>query len=159
MDIKETKFGPKTYIALRKTIPISKITDKGMYDESGKKLWAYLQQNGLQIAGAWSVIYYSWDEQKGETDMAIAFPVQSAKEVNDPQFTLINIPENPASLGVLKGSYEGLRNAHQEMMKYTAEHHFLHQSGQPMTIEEYEIDPWKTQNQDEYITNLWYLHS
>ena len=159
MDIKETQFGPKIYIALRKTIPISQIADKKMYDEAGKKLWAYLQQNNLQIAGAWSVIYYSWDEKKGETDIAIAFPVQSAKEVKDPEFTLINIPETPAALGVLKGSYAGLKNAHQEMMKYATEHNFHHRSDQPMSIEEYEIDPWKTQNPAEYVTNVWYLYN
>lgn len=159
MDIQETTFGPRSYVVLRKTIATSKIADKQMYDQAGKKLWAYIGQHKLEYSGSWAVLYFTWDEQKKETDMAIAFPVKGVGKISDGEFSSINIPSVPAAKGVLKGSYDGLGKAHEEMMAYAKEQSFQHESGLPMAIEEYVVDPWKDKNPENFITNLWYLHT
>ena len=45
MEIQEPTFGPKQYLAVKKTIATSQITDTAMYEKAIKKLGGYLAQN------------------------------------------------------------------------------------------------------------------
>lgn len=158
MDIQQTLFGPRQYLALRKSIATSQISDKRIYEEAGKKLGAYMQQEGVLPIGVWSVLYFVWDEAANRTDIAIAFPVAGIDVVTDPELSVVTIPEYQAVSGVLRGSYEGLKAAHNEMLGYMKQHDLAGRGLAPFAVEEYTVDPSTEQNQDKLITNIYYFY-
>ncbi len=159
-EIKETTFGPKQYLVLRKSISTDQISDKQMYDDAGKKLGGFVAEKAINISGPWSVLYFKWDEANKETDIGIGFPIDGDVEVNDSEFSIIDIPEINASLNILIGSYEGLKKAHGELMEYTKEKGFQKGNSEVMAVEEYEIGPMSENvKEEDYKTNIYYLHN
>lgn len=159
MDIQETSFGPKKYLAVKKSITTEQITDKQMYDEAGKKLREYMGKNAIKPAGAWSVLYFTWDEANKRTDVGIGFPVESITSTNDPELSIVDVPESTAAMAVLKGSYSGLGQTHQALMEYSAEFNPEMKNVPVMAIEEYIVDPMSGQPAQNYLTNIYYLHN
>ncbi len=158
MAIQETTFGPKQYLTLRKSILISQVSDHAMYDDAGKKLGAYLQNHNLKPSGPWTVLYFTWDQAAGKTDLGIAFPIDGLSEVDDPEFTITDIPETKATMDVHHGDYKNLGVTHRGLMEYTKEKQY-EKSSEVMAVEEYIVDPMREQNPENYITNIYYLHN
>lgn len=174
MAIQETSFGPKRYLAIRKTIPVSKVTDKQMYDEAGRKLGEYIESHaheGLKIVGPWSVIYFTWDMEKKETDMAIAFPVEGLvadsfegrDDSSDQEFSAIDLPESKASMDTMVGSYEGLADMHQSLMDYSKEKGYSLEGKTDqvaaLAVEEYTVGPMQDSDPENWRTDIYYLHA
>lgn len=156
--IQETTFKPTQYLALKKSIPISQITDKTMYDEAGKKLGSYLAEHNIQPAGPWSVLYFTWDEASKKTDIGIAFPVNNLAQVDDPELSLVDIAGSKAAMDTLYGSYEGLGALHHSLVEYCTKMNYP-LIGQPvMAIEEYAVDPMQESSPQKWITHVYYLH-
>lgn len=159
MAITETIFGPKKYLTLKKSIATSQVSDKDMYDQAGKKLGGYMQEHGIMPSGPWSVIYFSWDQAAGKTDIGIAFPVDSLESVEDSELSVVEIPECKAAMDVLHGSCEGLAATHRGLMQYVQEKGYDGQGLPAMAVEEYVIDPMRDPNPENLVTNIYYLHS
>ena len=159
MEIKETTFPAKTFLAIKKSIDTTEISNKEMYDEAGKKLGAYMQNNGINPSGAWSVLYFMWDEPNNKTDIAIGFPVENVQEVNDHEISLITVPESKAAMCVLKGPYSGLSAAHGAMMEYASKFTSEMRDVPVMAVEEYAVDPTTEPNEENLVTNIYYLHN
>lgn len=158
MPITEITFGPKKYLTLKKSIAISQVSDKDMYDQAGKKLGGYMAEHGLTPSGAWSVLYFTWDQAAGKTDLGIAFPVDGLEGVEDPGLSMVEIPECKAAMDVLHGSYEGLAAVHKGLMQYTREKEYSGQGLPVMAVEEYVVDPMQEPNPESLVTNIYYLH-
>lgn len=158
MTITEKKFAPKQYLVLRKSIPMSQVTNKQMYDEAGKKLGAYMQEHGVSAVGPWSVLYFTWDMANMKTDMGIAFPVTGLTSIEDSEFSLVEIPESQVATAVLEGSYEGLKEVHEALLTYTKEKRYTKGSGQVMAIEEYRISPMDDANSAHWRTDVSYFY-
>jgi effector-binding domain-containing protein len=161
MSIQEITFGPKTYLTLRKSIHTDQITDKEMYDDAGKKLGTYMREHGMTPAGPWSVLYFLWDETNKKADIGIAFPVhpQEAGVVNDPELSVVTIPESKVAMDTLKGPYSGLGKIHEELMNYSKEKNYAKSGSLVMAIEEYVVDPMSAAKPEDYVTNIYYLHN
>jgi effector-binding domain-containing protein len=158
MEIQLRAFGPKQYV-VKKAITTSQITDKQMYDEAGKKVGGYIQQQGIVPVGPWSVLYFMWDPAAEKAEIGIGFPVAQTAAVTDPELALVDIPESKAVMGVLDGSYAGLKAAHEELVGYMAEHG-LDARGLPvLALEEYVVDPSTESNPDNLVTNIYYLYN
>jgi hypothetical protein len=69
-------FAPRQCIAWKREIPITEIADKAMYEEGGRKLSGYIGGSGLRPTGAWSVIYFAWDEPKGRPRSRLPYPLR-----------------------------------------------------------------------------------
>lgn len=158
MAITETIFEPKRYLVLKKSIPASQITDKAMYDEAGKKLGAYIHAHGIETAGAWSVLYFTWDEATQHTDIGIAFPVKNVTTVDDPEFTLLDVPSATVAFSIHSGAYEGLGAEHQALMAYCTEKKYIKGDLPVLAIEEYIVGPAQAPDPANWITNLYYFH-
>lgn len=159
MPITETTFGPKKYLTLKKSIAMSQVSDKDMYDQAGKKLGSYMQAHGIVPSGPWSVIYFTWDQAAGKTDLGIAFPVSGVEHLEDAELSLVEIPECKAVMDVLHGPYEGLAATHQGLMQYVQEKGYTGQSLPAMAVEEYAVDPMQEPNPANLVTNIYYLHT
>ncbi len=156
--IQETTFGPKTYLAIKKTVPFSQITDKNIYDQAGQKLGAYIAQNNLQITGPWTVMYFNWDSENEKTDMAIAFPIDSLASVTDDEFSVVTVDESKASKDTMTGSYEGLAEAHGALMKYTQENGLATKDVPVMALEEYVVGMKEDEDPANWKTDIYYFH-
>ncbi|HEY1037035.1 MAG TPA: GyrI-like domain-containing protein [Candidatus Paceibacterota bacterium] len=159
MEIRETSFGPKKYIAIKKSIPMSQITDKQMYDDAGKKLGAYVREHSVNVIGPWSVIYFTWDDATKTTDIAIAFPVSELESVSDPDFSIVEVGRSKASVGTHMGSYERIGDAHMEMMNYIKENGYDVESVLGYSIEEYVAGPIENPDESTWRTDIYYLHA
>lgn len=171
MTITETTIEAKKYLVLRKIVPISKVTDKDIYDEAGKKLGAYIAANNLQISGPWSVMYFYWDMEKMETELGIAFPISNFGNgeggaegsdntiITDPELSIFELPEAKASLGVMKGSYDALKDTHMALIEYAQEHGNSQGDLPVMALEEYVVGPMQDPKEENWVTNVYYLHS
>lgn len=157
MEIKEIEFGPKKYLAIRQTIQIANVSDSKIYDSAGKKLGAFLSEKSIAPTGPWSALYFKWDEEAGEADMAIAFPVENA-DVEGTEFTLIEIAKTPASLVEMQGDYVQLKNVHSALSEYSKENHFQPAMG-VQALEEYLVGPMQDQKSENWITHIYHLHN
>ena len=159
MEIHETTFGPKTYLTIPRSIPISQVTDKEMYSEAGKKLAAYVQANGLKISGPFTVMYFSWDEKEGRTDLGIGLPIADIDEVTDISYRAVTVPASKAAMCTLSGSYEGLGEAHRALGKYAAEKELDTEDCVVMSLEEYAVGPMTGSPESDWKTDLYYFHN
>lgn len=158
MDIEETTFGPKQYLAVRRRIATSQITDRTMYHDAGQKLRSYAKEHGIPLVASWSVLYFSWDGVGGKAEIAIGMPVTDVLAITDPELSLINIPLTKAVMTALHGPYSGLADAHQELMRYVSLHALDTSMVPVMAIEEYLIDPMSESDAENFITNIYYLY-
>jgi effector-binding domain-containing protein len=159
MEIKETSFGPKRYLTLKRSITTSQITDKAMYEAAGKKLGSYLQQRSVRPSGPWSVLYFLWDETAQRAEIGIAFPVEGLDAVHDPELTLVDVPEGNAAMATLRGPYADLGKTHQALMQYVSEHKFNTRGNTVMAIEEYIVDTMSDPNPANWVTHIYYPHN
>lgn len=159
MPIKETTFGPKRYLALKKSIPISQIADKQMYEEAGKKLGGYMERHGLSFSGRWSVLYFVWDQAAQRAEIGISFPVAGLDAVDDPELSIVDIPKSKAAADILFGPYDGLSKAHQGLMEYVKKEGYDPAGIPVMAIEEYAVDPMIDPDPRNWVTNIYYLHN
>lgn len=155
MTYTETTFGPKTYLAIKKTIPVSEVSNKNMYDEAGQKLGAYMQSHDLTPSGPWTVIYFTWDMQS--TSMAIAFPIDDLESVDDEEFSVVTIPENKALLHEFTESYDKLGDAHMAIANELTKRSYTY-SSDAVAIEEYIIDQMQDTNPANWKTNIYHLY-
>lgn len=158
MAIQETTFGSKRYLTLKKSLAISQLADKQIYDEAGQKLGEYIQKHNLHREGGWSVLYFTWDEVNQKTNIGIAFPMADLETVDDPELSIVDIPESQAALDVLNGPYEGLGQVHAGLMKYVNEKQYDKTGVNVMAVEEYIVDPMSDSNPEKWVTNVYYLH-
>lgn len=154
MDIIQTTFGPRHYLAVKQTVAISDLADKDIYDLAYARLFGYLGQRGVAAIGPGAILYLDWNEAEGRTQIAIALPVAGLEESGDPDIVVVDIPQTPAIMGAMHGSYEGLKAAHQEINAYMVAHGMQYKG---FAIEEYAVDPMTVKDQSELVTNIYYL--
>jgi effector-binding domain-containing protein len=157
MSFTETTFGPKTYLALKKSIPLAEVSNKQMYEDAGQKLGAYMHSHNLTPNGPWSVIYFNWDMEKNTTDIAIAFPIDNLDHVDDSEFSIVTLPETKAILHVLEGSYEGLQDAHMSTAAELTKRGHTY-SSDAVAVEEYIVGSMDDGDQKNWRTNVYHLY-
>jgi effector-binding domain-containing protein len=153
-NIHETTFKSRQYLALRKDIALSEITNKAMYDEAGKKLYGYVDAHHLKPTGAWSVLYFKWNEPNGRASIAVAVPIEKTEGLADAELSLVDVPESKAVHATLSGNYDGLKSLHESLMAYTKAHSIK----TTLTVEEYTVGPVQKPDPKEWVTNVYYLH-
>lgn len=154
MEITQTSFGPRHYLAVKQSVAIKDIANKDIYDLAYARLFGYLGQRGVAATGPGAILYLDWNEGAGRAEIAIALPVAGLEESGDPDIAILDIPVTPAVMGVLHGSYDGLKAAHDAI------HAYLKEKGLDYTgfaIEEYVVDPMTVKDQGELATNIYYL--
>jgi len=154
MEIKEIKFEPKQYLVIRKKISTKQITDKDMYDHAFHKLVDYLVQKNTKPAGAPSVLIFLWDEPNQKAEIGISFPVSGIDSVNDPELSIVNIPESKAVMSVLQGDYSGIGFIHGGLRKYLEDNKLKYAD---LAIEEYVS--MTGPNTENYVTNIYYFYN
>lgn len=160
MNITEKTLPARTYLAIRKTIPFTEVTNKQMYDEAGKMLGAYIAKHDLKVTGPWTVLYFTWDLEKKQTELAIAFPVDEETTIEDDgECSVEHIPQLKVVSGVLEGSYENIKEGHEALLQYLGEEGYEPCQTSVMALEEYVVGPKEEANPEKWQTVMSYTLS
>lgn len=153
MSIEQTNFGPQTYLGVKKLITFEQMRDKKTYEEAYGKIMTYMGTNNLQPSGPPTNIYFTWDEEKQETELGVAMPVGGVDNVDDPDLELMTIEASKAAKTVHMGDYANLKESHEALMNYLKENNLEFDK---YAIEEYVTDPKSEPDQSKWMTNIYY---
>ncbi len=148
-EVKKVALPARHFITRRKTIPMDKMAE--FYTQHLGGIFKAVQDNNIEMNGMPCGLYYTWDEEKQETDMAAAIPVKEETAVEGYDF--ITLPEGEALLVDYYGDYEGLGDAHMaidEYLKASGE-----KAGAPV-IEQYVTDPAEEPDTLKWLTKVYY---
>lgn len=137
------------FVAVRETISIDEISEH--YAKNLPKIGADLGAKGIEMAGMPCGLFYSFDEEKQETEVAQAIPVK--EKVTLGEYAGIELPAGKALLIEYYGDYENLVAAHEAMDKYVEENGI--KTGMPV-IEEYVTDPGTEPDPAKWLTKVYY---
>ncbi|MCB0699706.1 MAG: SRPBCC family protein [Chitinophagales bacterium] len=143
-DIMEVTFPATTFATIRKTIPMSEMMS--FYETSRNAL---MEAVGDMKAGNPMGIFYSWEEEKGQTDMAIALPVSGPVKGMEME----EVPECKAYTIKMNGGYGQSYNAHMQLYGRLAKENKEAKG----TIEEYVVGPHNETDTSKFVTSIYYL--
>lgn len=143
--VMESTFSARKLATVRKTIPMSEM-DAFFHEQMG----ALAEAAGDKINGNAHGIYYTWDEENGETDMAVGFAVSDDIAGK----TMVDIPETKAVMVKHIGGYSSSYSAHMALGKYVMDNDLEYN----MVIEEYVVGPGSEADTNKYVTNIYYLY-
>ncbi|MGN6476694.1 MAG: SRPBCC family protein [Flavipsychrobacter sp.] len=144
--ITDIMYPAHTYAAVRKVV---KWAD--MHQFFGDSYALLGQQVGPRINGPASALYYTWDEQNMQGDVAACFPVSSNAPFQGG--TIIEVPASAGYKMVYVGPYSNMHSAHAAIMQH------IQAAGktQKLAIEEYIKMPSNETDSNKYETNIIYL--
>lgn len=148
--VKEMNFPATTYAAVRKTIPMSRITD--YYRKNLETIYNAATAAKMQ-PGVPCGIFFTWDRKLQQTDMAAAIPVPEGSRSVD-GYEIITLPAAQAAYADYYGPYSKIANAHVAIQK------FITDKGRkiiPPTIEMYVTDPGKEKDSSKWLTKVIYF--
>jgi effector-binding domain-containing protein len=148
--VKEMNFPATTYAAVRKTIPMSRITD--YYHQNLETIYNAASAANLQ-PGVPCGIFFTWDRKLQQTDMAAAIPVPEGSKAAS-GYEIITLPAAQAAYADYYGPYSKIANAHVAIQK------FISDKGRkmiPPTIEMYVTDPGKEKDSSKWLTKVIYF--
>lgn len=151
--MEQKKFGPKTYLGI--TTENTKIEDlQPIFDEGYKKIYHFAQKNSIELTGPPVGLYWNFDMNTGTMNVLPGAEVAAGTSIpSDSEFTIIKIPESNTLMDTHIGSYDGLKNVHDNLMKH------LMQNSLKMgtyTIEVYVTDPMKEKDTSKWVTEVYY---
>ena len=154
MEIKKTTFSPQSYVGIKKITTFDEMRDAKTYEMVYGEIMAYLGKNNIKCTGAPVNIYYTWDEEKQETMMAIAMPVNDVDSVNNDELELMHIEESATLVATHVGDYVSLKDSHEAVEKNMKENGL--ELGE-YVIEEYLTNPRVESDKSKWLTNIYYL--
>ncbi|MFY0253104.1 GyrI-like domain-containing protein [Chitinophaga sp. 30R24] len=148
--VREMDFPATTYVAIRKIVPISRIAD--YYRSNLERIYNAAQQANLQ-PGVPCGIFFTWDVQQQQTDMAAAIPVpEGSKPTRGCE--IITLPAAQAAYADYYGPYSKIANAHVAIEKFIAD---KGRKIEPPVIEMYVVDPDKERDSSKWLTKVIYF--
>lgn len=150
VNVKEMNYPATTYAAIRKTVPISRITD--YYRKNMETLGKRAQELNLQ-PGVPCSLFFSWDLKTKETDMASAIPVPEGTKAAG-GFEIITLPAARAAYADYYGPYSKIDNAHVAVRNFIKDKNM---KIVPPAIEMYITDPQKEKDSSKWLTKVIYF--
>jgi Transcriptional regulator, effector-binding domain/component len=150
-EIQEIDYPAQHFVVTRETVKIENI--QKFYQENLPKLFQTCMSKKLEMDGQPCGIFFTYDEEKNESDMAAAVPVKKAMDLgeNMKAFTQGN---GKALLIDYYGDYEGSVHAHNAMMAYIEGKNY--KIG-PSVIEQYITDPTTEADPNKWLTKIYYF--
>ncbi len=150
-DIQEIDFPGRSFVAARKTLNFREM--EGHFATFYPRIYQDLQLAKLELDGYPSGLYYNWDETSGKVDVAAAFPVKNAKDLDD-EVKAINLPAGKALMIEYVGPMDKISEAHLAMNEYISQKGYTQR--QPV-IEEYVSNQGREVDPQKMVTKLYFL--
>lgn len=149
--IEQTDFPAHTYASIRQRIPMSEM--QSFFETGGGVISKALAGAKLTPSGAFTGLYYEWDDAGQKTDMAVAMPVTGATAI--PGIELVELPASKAVVASYMGNYDGLANAHFAIDDYMRERCMVPKMP---VVEEYVTDPMLEPDTSKWETRIYYFY-
>ncbi|MGE0566685.1 MAG: SRPBCC family protein [Bacteroidia bacterium] len=148
-EIAEVQWEARTYIGRKGLLKFQDM--EAFFGENYPKLAKYLTDNKMEMIAAPSAIYFTFDEEKMETECAAVMAVSDASKVKD--WEVFSIPASKVLVIDYYGAYDKSAEAHYAMDAYMKEKG-LEQS---FVIEEYVTDPSTVSDPSQILTKIYYV--
>ncbi|MCB0515001.1 MAG: SRPBCC family protein [Chitinophagales bacterium] len=148
-NIKKIDLPQRAYATIRSKEKMDKIG--AFFQKNMPILAAEVQKQNAMGKGFPSGIYYSWDEAKGETDMAVAMP--ASKEVQGKNITMANFPPQKVYMTEHVGAYEKSAEAYYAMDDFFKANK-LSQVGP--VVEDYVVSFPEEQDTTKWVTRIYF---
>jgi effector-binding domain-containing protein/uncharacterized protein YndB with AHSA1/START domain len=149
-DVREIAQNQRYFIISRNKVSFDNIAS--FYAQNLSAIYQKLSLEGITATAAPCALFYEYDEQKMETDMAVAVPVLQSIAVKDLQS--VTIPSGNAAYVDYYGNSAEAELAHYALDEYIKDRNFgLHIP----VIEEYVTDPLKEKDQTKWLTKIYYI--
>ena len=145
-EIQEETRGARKYAGKKEVI---KMADMGAY--FAENMPKIAQACGATMAGPPSALYYTWDEENGQSELTVAIPVNSEKAPND--YELYDLPEGRYLVIDYYGSYDNVGGAHEALGAYMEENNLTWNGP---ALEEYITDPGQEPDTSKWLTKIVY---
>lgn len=150
-EVKEEDATEKVYIIKKDSLPWDSI--EGFCSKNFPAIFEAIAKSKLEIAGAASSLYFTWDSISKTAVMAIAVPVVGDANTKVKGFETMVVPAGKNLHIVYMGGYSQIGSAHYAMDDYMKEKNFL--QGSPV-IEEYVTGKDKEADSTKWLTNVYY---
>ncbi len=141
----------RNFVLKRANVAMSQM--QAFYASNLGNIYTAVAVAGREPAGQPCGIYYTWDDEKGTTDMCAAIPV-SDKNLKIEGYETVTIPSGRVVKLPYYGDYTGLSDAHYAIDDYIKANG-LTQDGP--VIEEYITDPETESDPGKWLTNIYYI--
>lgn len=147
--IKEGTQNARHFATVRGVVSFDKIAQ--YYSQNLAAIYQKLQDEGISSVGAPCALFYSYDEKKQQTEMAVAVPVLAPVSIQD--LTSVSLPVQNAAYVDYYGDPAQTANAHYGLDEYLKDRAY---SQSVPVIEEYVTDPIKEKEQSKWLTKIYY---
>lgn len=150
-EIKMADYPGGTYVGVRKEIKMAEM--ETFFEQGFGTIMGGLQKSGINPTTGALGMYYKWDMEKGETDVAAAIGVPAGTKAPDGT-TVFTLPSSKSVSVTLTGGYSGLYGAHMSLDEYLKANNLEQLSP---AIEEYVVDMMTEQDTNKLVTVVTYL--
>lgn len=144
MDIKTVEVEDRLFAGVKEVVSMDKM--KSFFETNFQSIF---QAAGDKVTGMPSGLYFTWDEENQETEMAAAVPVSAPVD----GYETFEIAAGKALVIDYLGAYEGLGDAHGAMDEYLKANKLEAKSP---VIEEYITDPSTEPDTSKWLTKVTY---
>ena len=149
-EVKELMWEEKTYCGTPKT-KMTAAQLPAFFGKNYPKMGGDLKSNKIEMMGAPSAIYFSWDDKTMETECAAVIGVANGTKVKG--WEIYSVPASKILHIAYLGAYDKVMIAHAGMDEYMKEKGLT----QTMVIEEYANDPMVEKDTAKWLTNIYYV--
>jgi len=149
-EINEVVWKERTYFGKKATVSFEKLN--AFLEDNFSKIFNDAINNKLEHTGPPSGIFYTYDEQKKQTECAAVISVPSGQELKG--WEKFSVPASELALFVsCKGDETQIKDAHKAIGDYMAEKGL----SQNTVIEEYIVGPMSENDASKWVTNIYYI--
>lgn len=150
-DIAAVDFPGGTYLGVRGDV---KMADIGaFYEKNLGAVMQAVQAGGLEMQSMPLGLYYTWDMEKGMTNLLAGVAVKADTKAPAGMEVVTLAPGRAAVMNYM-GGYHGLYGAHMEMENYFKQNNYEQMAP---VIEEYITDPGSEPDSNKWVTKITYL--
>lgn len=147
-DIQEATFPATTYATLRQTV---KFADMHTFFSNAYGQIATAAADRMDTTKPAAAIYYNWDTENMQSDLAAAFAVNGTEDING--LSIVNIPSSPAYMLRYAGGYSGSEAAHMAINEHLAKNGKEMQ----MVVEQYVVNAHTEPDSNKWVTDIYYI--
>jgi effector-binding domain-containing protein len=140
------------YLGVRSIVAMDQI--ETFYSTNLGKVFEALQKGNVEITGMPTGLYYTWDMEKKESDMAAAVGFKGDLKNTPSGMVVLELPAARSLTLDYMGGYHGLGAAHGELEKYMTDNKLEYM---PPAVEEYITDPGAEPDSTKWLTKIIYF--
>jgi effector-binding domain-containing protein len=151
VEIAEEAFAGRTYLGIRQRISINSV--ETFLAQGYGVLEKNLTEAGIALAGEIGALFFEWDEENGQADMAVVAPVAAGSSASGLETIVLDAGQVLAAS--YDGKYRGSANVHFAMEDYLRDRCLVEKAP---VIEEYLSDPRVDSDTVKWQLRILYLY-